>query len=180
MQTKTDHAVQTILTHTHTNWKFGAASLTPEGVDIMARGLRVTQHVCHGLAESAGWWNRKLPAVPNEIKTLIGDVMLDNGYPVGGRMTIEEVKASVPEKLCLTHSELSEAMEGHRRGLMDDKLPHRPMLEVELADTIIRINDLAGALGLDLAGALIEKLAYNVTRADHKPEARAAEGGKAY
>lgn len=146
----------------------------------MHAGLQATQDVCHQLAANAGWWNRKMPNVPNEIKRLVADVMLDNGFPAGGRMTHEEILANVPEKLCLTHSELSEAMEGHRRGLMDDKLPHRTMLEVELADTIIRINDLAGALGLDLAGALIEKLAFNVKRADHKPEARAAEGGKAY
>ena len=89
-------------------------------------------------------------------------------------------KALVAEKLCLTHSEISEAMEGHRKGLMDDKLPHRPMIEVELADAVIRIADLAGALGLDLGGAIAEKMAFNAVRPDHKPEARAAAGGKAY
>jgi NTP pyrophosphatase (non-canonical NTP hydrolase) len=87
---------------------------------------------------------------------------------------------TVPAKLCLIHSEISEAMEGHRKGLMDDKLPHRPMIEVELADAMIRIGDLAGFLGLDLGGAIVEKSAYNDNRADHKPEARKAAGGKAY
>ena len=87
---------------------------------------------------------------------------------------------TVPTKLCLVHSEISEAMEGHRKGLMDDKLPHRPMIEVELADALIRIADLAGALGLDLGGAVDEKMAFNANRADHKPEARAAAGGKSY
>jgi hypothetical protein len=77
-------------------------------------------------------------------------------------------------------SEVSEAMEGHRKNLMDDKLPHRPMVEVELADAVIRIFDLAGAKGYDVAGAIVEKLAYNAQRADHKPENRLAEGGKAY
>jgi hypothetical protein len=71
-------------------------------------------------------------------------------------------------------------MEGYRKGLMDDKLPHRKMIEVELADAVIRCFDLAGALGLDLAGAMAEKLAYNAMRADHKPENRAAEGGKKF
>ena len=85
-----------------------------------------------------------------------------------------------PTRLCLIHSEISEAMEGHRKGLMDDKLPHRPMAEVELADALIRICDLAGAMKYDLAGAVAEKLAYNRSRADHKPEARLAEGGKSY
>ena len=52
---------------------------------------------------------------------------------------------NVPEMLCLIHSEISEAMEGHRKKLMDDKLPHRPMLQVELVDAVIRILDLAGS-----------------------------------
>jgi len=86
----------------------------------------------------------------------------------------------VPLKICLTHSELSEAMEGHRRGKKDEHLIHRSSIEVELADALIRICDLAGALGLDLGGAVEEKMAYNLTRADHKREARASEGGKKY
>ena len=45
---------------------------------------------------------------------------------------------------------------------------------------MIRIFDYAGALGLDLGGAMAEKLAYNQQRADHKRENRKAEGGKAF
>lgn len=92
---------------------------------------------------------------------------------------IEDVHV-VPAKLCLIHSEISEAMEGHRKGLTDDKLPHRSMLEVELADVVIRVGDLAGRLGLDVGGAITEKMAYNRNRADHKPENRAKKGGKGY
>ena len=65
-------------------------------------------------------------------------------------------------------------------NLPDDKLPHRPMREVELADALIRICDLAGAYGMDLGGAVAEKLAYNAHRADHKVGNRQAEGGKSY
>ena len=89
-------------------------------------------------------------------------------------------KALVAEKLALIHSEVSEAMEGARKNLMDDKLPHRKMIEVELADAVIRILDLAGALQLDLAGAIQEKLAFNKTREDHQIENRMKENGKAY
>lgn len=94
--------------------------------------------------------------------------------------TGERINRNVGELLCLIHSEVSEAMEGHRKNLMDDHLPDRPMVEVELADAVIRIADLCGALGLDLGGAIDAKLAYNAKREDHKIAARRAAGGKAY
>ena len=77
-------------------------------------------------------------------------------------------------------SEVSEAMEGHRKLLMDDKLPHRTMLEVELADAVIRVFDLAGGLGLDVGGAIYEKLEYNASRHDHKIANRREMNGKKF
>lgn len=94
--------------------------------------------------------------------------------------TGKPLKRNVGEMLMLCVSELAEAMEGDRKGLMDDHLPHRKMMEVELADCLIRILDICGGLGLDLGGAFVEKLAYNRTRADHKPENRLKKGGKKY
>lgn len=82
------------------------------------------------------------------------------------------------ELLCLIHSEISEAMEGERKNLMDDKLPHRKMAEVELVDALIRIFDYAGAYGYDLEGAYQEKTEYNRVREDHKHEARKLANGK--
>jgi NTP pyrophosphatase (non-canonical NTP hydrolase) len=123
---------------------------------------------CHGASEAAGWWAPKF--------------LSENGmtYRDEVRAGTRFGKALAAEKLCLVHSEISEAMEAHRKGLMDDKLPHRKGIEVELADAVIRIADLAGALGLDLGGAIAEKMAFNAVRPDHKPEARNAPGGKAY
>jgi NTP pyrophosphatase (non-canonical NTP hydrolase) len=115
------------------------------------------QRICHAAAAESGWWTD-----------------LHTGEPIAHRPHF------VGEKLMLVVSEIAEAMEGHRKGLQDDKLPHRQMIEVELADAVIRIADLAGGLGLDLGGAIEEKLAFNAQRADHKPEARKALGGKAY
>ena len=51
---------------------------------------------------------------------------------------------------------------------------------LSLADAIIRIADLAGYLDMDLGGAVMEKLEYNRTRTDHKPENRAKVGGKVF
>jgi len=87
---------------------------------------------------------------------------------------------NINELLMLIVSELAEAMEGHRKDLMDDKLPHRKMFEVEIADTFIRLFDLAGGMNLDIAGAIREKLEYNRTRIDHTKEHRQARGGKKY
>ena len=110
------------------------------------------EQLCHGLAREAGWWDSR---------------NLDDPQ-------------TIPACLCLVHSEISEAMEGARKNRMDDHLPHRKALEVELADAMIRILDLAGAYQLDLGCALVEKLVYNTQRADHKRDARAADDGKKF
>ena len=54
---------------------------------------------------------------------------------------------NVYELLQLVVTEISEATEGERKDLMDDHLPHRKMGEVELADALIRLLDMAGAWG---------------------------------
>lgn len=113
----------------------------------------------------AGWWT-----------DLDTGINLANEARKGTRLG----KAIVAEKLCLIHSEVSEAMEGARKNLPDDKLPHRPMIEVELADAVIRILDLCGALELDIDGAIHEKRTYNSKREDHKIENRLKAHGKAY
>lgn len=92
--------------------------------------------------------------------------------------TGEKITRNKGEMLMLMVSEISEAMEGERKNLMDDKLPHRKAVEVELADAVIRIMDYCAAYDLDIQGAVDEKMEYNRNRLDHKPEARLAAGGK--
>ena len=84
------------------------------------------------------------------------------------------------EMIALIHSEVSEAMEGERKGLMDDHLPNRPMAEVEMADAVIRIMDYCGRWNYDIGGAIMEKIEYNRNRLDHKLENRNKDGGKKF
>jgi NTP pyrophosphatase (non-canonical NTP hydrolase) len=94
--------------------------------------------------------------------------------------TGEPLQRNKGELIALIHSELSECLEGVRKGLQDDKLPSRKMEEVELVDALIRIFDYAAGFGLDLQGAYEEKMAYNAARADHRAENRRANGGKKF
>lgn len=123
------------------------------GIDILLCGDTLTR-VCHGLAHNSGWWT--------DLKT--GEDLRDSNNEM--------------EKLMLIVTEVAEAAEGYRKDLADDKIPHRKMVEVELADAVIRIFDLAGAKGYDIGGAIAEKLVFNSTREDHKLENRKKEGGK--
>jgi len=76
----------------------------------------------------------------------------------------------IVEKLCLIHSEVSEALEELRQG----EGPHqfisydedtKPIgFVIELADIMIRILDLCSALGLDIEKAIEMKHKYNKTR----------------
>lgn len=127
--------------------------------DVLNSG-EILQSVCHGASLKAGWWSGEDLTEVNK------------GTRLG--------KLIACQKLLLSIGELSEATEGLRKGKMDERLPHRTNFEVELADAVIRIADLAGAMGLDLGSAIVDKMAYNAKREDHKPDNRAAAGGKAF
>jgi len=101
--------------------------------------------------------------------------------------TGERIQRNIPEMMMLMVSEISEAMEGVRKNLPDDKLPHRTMVVAELADVFIRWADLVGYLeslgyvdALEIDEVIYEKREYNANRADHKIENRAAAGGKQF
>ena len=113
----------------------------PSNADVLSAALMLTnpayalsagneraafQTLCdafHGDANAAGWYHNVKTGQPKA---------LDNG-----------------ERLMLAVSELAEAMEGHRKNLLDDKLPHRQMIEVELADFNIRCFDTMGTPAIE-------------------------------
>lgn len=129
-------------------------------INITEQSANHLVDVCYKAANTAGWW----------IDQETGEDV--RSWPK------KFLNLWISAKLMLVVTEVAEAMEGHRKNKMDDKLTNRKMLEVELADALIRICDLAGGLGMDLGGAVVEKLAFNAIRPDHKPENRMAAGGK--
>lgn len=118
----------------------------------------------HAMNIRAGWWEH-----------------LESGNPKD---------RNVGELLALVHSEISEALEGDRKNLPDDKLPQYPMAMVELIDAFIRIADILGAQAfhyqkdyedeLDPGRMLFQKLRFNHQREDHKRESRRDDHGKRY
>ena len=110
------------------------------------------QRRAHQTSIDKGWWDDQAPSP-------------DGRTILRARHLTEAV---IPEKLCLIHSEVSEALEEHRNGHAPTEIYYtgeKPEgIGIELADVVIRVLDLCGALGIDLEGMIELKMTYNATR----------------
>lgn len=96
-----------------------------EDLTLSRDDLKTLSQEIHQANTEAGWWSNK-----------------DTGQCIKATRNRSEL-------LMLTVSEIGEASEGVEGNLMDDKLPHRKMVEVELADVVIRLLDQIGAETFD-------------------------------
>ena len=78
---------------------------------------------------------------------------------------------NVGEMLMLVTSELGEAMEAHRKGRFANLESYeefedaiKDTFEDEIADSVIRLLDMCGGLGIDIDTHVRLKLEYNKTR----------------
>lgn len=155
-------------------------------------GVRAAMILAHHTAANAGWYRD--PKTGQEVRRNFGEVI--------ALMTSELSEALESDRKSLMDDKLS-----HRNGVEvefadmflrvgdtamsrgDDVsaaivevarlLQRFTITEVRLALSLFFLMTQSESLGLDLAGAIIEKNRYNQQRADHKLENRAA-GGKRY
>jgi NTP pyrophosphatase (non-canonical NTP hydrolase) len=104
----------------------------------------------------------------NDLSTMSTKIATEHGWTAKTRKA--RIKG-IPEKIALMHSELSEALEEYRNGRSPDQVYYNPDkpdkpegIPVELADVLIRVFNLCGELGIDIARAVKLKTAYNRTR----------------
>lgn len=119
------------------------------------------------MALAKGWYDEALPTVYQGLA----------GAPDRGAQP-DMPPERIVVKIALAQGEGHEAIECVRDGQLDTwydedqgfdelglPLPAKPEgLPIELADVVIRVADLCGAMGIDLDEAVRVKLAYNETR----------------
>lgn len=134
----------------------------------------------HQVNVEMGWW-ASVKSVQQNLIIIKSNLSPEEKKELIDALGISNISdRNMGELLCLVHSEISEAMEGFRKNLMDDKLKDRKMFDVELGDAVIRIFDICGKYNIPLGTIIAEKVAFNTVREDHKMENRMKENGKKF
>lgn len=93
----------------------------------------------------------------NSLSETILAINLANGWKVTQPSDWTETEYKIPAVLCLITSEVSEALEAFRKN-------DRANFNEEIADSLIRILDLCGGLGIDIDTEVAAKLEKNKAR----------------
>jgi NTP pyrophosphatase (non-canonical NTP hydrolase) len=97
----------------------------------------------------------------NDWRDDVWRLMEAKGFHVGRGNTRDDVMV----RLCLVHTEVSEAVQEVKRHWTGDGSPAvRAAVAEEVADTLIRLLDLCGCLGIDVDAAVAAKHAKNAAR----------------
>jgi len=122
------------------------------------------------LFDIAGAYDVNLSSTAFEIQDAGDEALCDQ--------TFFYMHSSVPSALMLITRQCARALEGWRKDAWDAKLHWLKAFDVGIAAALLVVHEIAHVMGLDIAGAMTEKRAFNATRADHRPENRRLAGGK--
>jgi NTP pyrophosphatase (non-canonical NTP hydrolase) len=102
----------------------------------------------------------------NRVAKACYKISAEHGFHEGDEnYLLSERNAQFAQRLMLTVSELSEALEALRHDdPPDSHIKKFRGTEAELADAVIRIMDISETYGLRLADAIIAKMSYNHKR----------------
>lgn len=121
--------------------KIGEKQRTPD--DLFIENFRILSETIYSRMVEKGFWPMGIDAVTG----------------------VQKPTRNFGEAIALCHTELSECLEGHRKGSQpDEHCPDFKTTEVELADLVIRVMDLAAGFRLRVGEALIAKMNFNKTR----------------
>lgn len=118
----------------------------------MEKNIKELQKQIHKNAVEKGFWDTFV-----EIEDQLDNYVEDGEMNEVMKLLKHRVHY-ISTKLCLVHSEVSEALEALRIDDMDN-------FREELADVVIRVMDMSEALGIDLEKEIQKKIEHNAGRA---------------
>lgn len=129
--------------------------------EVFVDFFKLIQAACHQIAVGHGWWDNKDADLIEAVAPTVSDSVNAKLKDLASRLR----ERNDGEILALMHSELSEALEGHRHGNgPSEHIPEFSAIEEELADVVIRVMDYSQRRGFKTADAIIAKMHFNHSR----------------